>query len=415
MPKLFKNALLIVSLVGSLTFAGNWEWKKAEEYSPSWELPDSYGERLPVFKAHVEGGLKGWSCGYQATAFYKLAMQLNVDNLRRLINNWKDLAFPLALYTVATYFPVVKEAMVGAEYLSDTIATLSNMNCRATMKMIETYNKKTSKIVRSCVLKRLGKNLNIWTATPEQIERALANVSEEQIREAYAYCMNHASLLDALPLPDVQKILREYNPRKLIMCNYIKALGLKDLGKEYVADKKILTTGGDLKTLAKLYLLAITPEFIVDSNTKEILLKPIKLNDGTPVNLQTLGKILNSSVKEKLKNLEKKVLNGEDLETFLGDVENLLKEYSLKPTEGIKAYFLVWYTGLEKYSQVKSVNPLRAEEMKASLDHYRDTLALMLQKWALKTLLLYAQDYLNQREVFLRQKEILGEGEICNE
>ncbi|GEM_PF-2504283 len=412
MLKFIKSSLLLVPLVGTV-FAGNWEWKKAAEYSPSWELPDSYGERLPVFKARIGGGLKGWSCGYQATAFYNLAMQLNLDNLRRLLNDWKNLAFPLVLYAVSTYFPVVKEAMVGAEYLSDTIASLSNMNCRATMEMIETYNKKTSKIVRACVLKRLGKNLNIWTATPQQIERALANVSEEQIREAYTYCMNHASLLDALPLPDVQKILKEYNPRKLVMCNYIKALGLKDLGREYVADKKILIQGGNLKTLAKLYLLAITPEFIVDSKTKRILLKPIKLSDGTPVNLSTLENILNSSVKERLLNLETKVINGLSPEDFLKEVDDILSSYSVKPNEGIKAYFLLWYAGLQKYSQVRPLNPLRAEEMKAALEHYRDHLALTLQKWALRTMLLYAQDYLNQREKFIRQKEILGEGEIC--
>ena len=412
---MLKKILFLTLTFTGLTFAQNWEWKEAAEYSPSWEIPDSYGEKLPVFKAHIGGGLKGWSCGYQAKAFYNLAMQLNVENLQRLVNNWKDLAFPLTLYTIATYFPIVKEAMIGAEYISDTIATLSNMNCRATLEMLETYNKKTSKIVRACVLKRLGKNLNIWTATPEEIEKALADVSEDQIRSAYAYCMNHASVLDALPLPDVERILKEYNPRKLIMCNYVKALGLKDLGREYRADKKILIEGGDIKTLAKLYLLAVTPEFIVDSETKRILLKPVKLSDGRPINLTTVGEILKESVNDRLKKLETRVLDGEDFNSFTEDVEKLLRDYHIKPNEGITAYFLLWYAGLKKYAEAKRTNLIRAKEMKAALDRYRNNLAVMIQKWALKATLLYAEDYLNQRENFLRQSSVLGNGDICQQ
>jgi hypothetical protein len=387
------------------------------EYSPDWELPDDFGaDSLPVFSAHIKGNLKGMACGWQATAFYRLAMMLNTDNLQQIIDNWKSLAFPLALYTVATYFPIVKEAMVGAEYISDMIASLSNMNCQSAMKMIEAYNKKTSKIVRACVLKRLGKNINIWTASPSQIEKALSDVSEAEIRKAYDYCMNHASLLDALPLSDVKKWLKKLNPRKWIACNYVKAFGLKDLGKEYNADRKILVEGGNLETVAKLYLLAITPEFVIDERTKRVLLKPIYLTDHgkkMPVNLTTLGGVLREKIDKDFKKLEERVKG--NLNGFIDTVKQLNEKYYVRNTDDILAYFKLWWYAYKRYEQARREgNELLAQRILISIKDYENALKRQYYRWAERNMLQMALDYLNKVEAMAQNQDITG-AIGCNE
>jgi len=400
--------------VGSFLFPLYGEPLKVEsygEYSPDWELPPITNSSIPVFSANVQGSLKGMSCGWKATAFYRLAMMLNTDNLQTLIDNWRGLAFPLALYTISTYFPLVKEALVGAEYLSDFIASLTNLNCESAMKMIEEYNKKTSKIVRACVLKRLGKNINIWTATPSQIEEALQDVSEAQIREAYDYCMNHASLLDAFPLPDVAKWLKTFNPRKWIMCDYVKAFHLQDLGKEYTADKKILIEGGDITTLAKLYLLAITPEFIIDSHTKQVLLKPIYINDGKgkkePVNLTTLGRVIREKVDKDFQTLEK-ALDG-DLDDFIAKVKEMNDKYYVENTPDLLAYFRLWWYVYRRYKTAEARgDTYLATRLLISLKDYENALKRQYVNWATYNMLQYAYDYLNKVQALAQNQDITG-------
>jgi len=401
---------LVVGSFLSPSFAKNLKFEKYGEYSPDWELPPIQKQDLPVFSASVQGSLKGMSCGWKATAFYRLAMMLNTDNLQQIIDNWKSLAFPLALYTVATYFPIVKEALVGAEYISDFIASLTNMNCESAMKMINAYNKKTSKIVRACVLKRLGKNINIWTATPSQIEKALAGVSEAQIKKAYDYCINHASLLDAFPLPDVAKWLKKFNPRHWIMCNYVKAFHLQDLGKEYNADKKILVEGGDITTVAKLYLLAITPEFIIDSQTKQVLLKPIYLKDGSkkePINLTTIGGVLREKIDKDFKELEK-ALKG-NLSEFIAKVKAMNDKYYVQNTDDLLAYFRLWWYAYRRYEKAeKNGDEILAKRLLVSLKDYENALKEQYYNWALLNMLQYAYDYLNKVQALAQNQDITG-------
>lgn len=225
-----KTVILITLLLSISSFAIEIKGNKA--YSPDWEIKGYPDNNKPFFKLYAHGGLKGIGCGAESLAFYNFAMDLNLDALQNLITNWKSMAFPLAIYSLASYFPVVKEALVGAEYLADEVSQLKNFNCESALKMINTYNKKTSKIVRACVLKRISDHSsnpisNIWTATQKDIEEAVKGVPESEIKSAYDYCMNNATLLDALPdTSSINKYLKKYNLRKWIMCNYASKLGL---------------------------------------------------------------------------------------------------------------------------------------------------------------------------------------------
>ncbi len=330
--------LLIVLLITTNIFAVEIRGYKA--YSPDWEINYSPPPDKPFFKLYAHGGLKGMSCGAESLAFYNFAMDLNLEALQDLLENWKDIAFPLALYTLGTYFPVVKEALVGAEYLADNVAQLKNFNCESAMNMIKTYNKKGSKIVRACVLKRIGRHLNIWTATQEEIENAVKDVSESEIRSAYDYCMNNATIFDALPIPDINKYLKKYNPRKLIMCKYASKLGLDDLGDKYNADRTLLSGGTDIKTLAQVFALAVTPEFIIDNHTKRLMLKPIEV-DGKILDSSTLSDILKTTVDEDFNN----ILSFLDrpLNVYLDRVKTMNNKYQINNSDNLLAEFgLIW-------------------------------------------------------------------------
>jgi len=337
--------LLIVLIISSFSLAVEIRGYKA--YSPDWEIRNYPPPDKPFFKLYAHGGLKGMSCGAESLAFYNFAMDFNLQALQDLFTNWKDMAFPLAIYTLASYFPVVKEALVGAEYLADTVASLKNFNCESAMKMINTYNKKTSKIVRACVLKRVSDHSsnpipNIWTASQKDIEEAVKGVPEDEIRKAYDYCMNNATLLDALPnISQINKYLQKYNPRKWLMCNYVSKLGLRDLGDRYNADRTLLTSGGDVKTLAQVFALAVTPEFIIDEHTKKLMLKPIEVS-GRPLDAATLEEIIQQSVDDDFNDLMSYLDSSYSL--YIDKVKTMNNKYYISNTDRLLGEFgLIWH------------------------------------------------------------------------
>lgn len=345
---------LIVFLISSSVYAVSWtHYGTYRSFNPKWEIKNPNAE-VPVFRIHVEGRLRGAGCGIESTAFYRLAMMVNKDTIRDLLHHAKSLAFVAGLYTVATYFPVLKEAMVGAEMIADKIASLRNLDCNSAMNIMNHYFKGTSKLVRACVLKKLDPHLNVWTASERDIERAVERRGERVLRQAYEYCMNNASLLDIFPdTSSLSKWLKKNNLRKWVACNYVSAFGLRDLGKKYEL-RSMLIKGADASTMAKIGLLAITPEWIVDRRTKQLILKPIVDEHGNPINISRIEELIKESVDKEIDELVGYVDRPHpDITTFYAKLKAMNDKFYLD-NEKVRPYFDFIVLTLTKIRELES-------------------------------------------------------------
>lgn len=375
--------------INTSSFATRWENIKEYKgtFNPNWEQKTQTKAEVPVFKIGAQAKVGGLgSCGIQSTAFYKLAMQLNMDTLRDILHNWENIAFVGGLYTVGTYFPVVKEAMVGAEVIANKIAQLKNLSCQSAMNIMNSYFKRSSAIVRACVIRRLtGKEVSPWNLKADQIEKILeeAGVSEGKIERAYYYCMNNASLLDAFSGTDLSKWLKKNNLRKWITCNYVSAFGMKDLGDRY-SMKSTLIYGGDAKTMAQVALLAITPEWIIQKKDKEWILKPKTIEiDGKTATPEYLFEILRQSVNKDFDELVQYAKEGK-VNDFYNKVKDLNKRFYINDSD-VLPYFDFLYLGTRtlniyekqgKLDKVKMLKPI----MLAYTDKFKEQYFLLKKK-----------------------------------
>lgn len=362
--------IALLLLVINFAFATRWEnmTEYKGTFNPSWEINPQTKEEVPLFKIGAKAKVGGLgACGIQSNAFYKLAMQLNKDTLQDLLFNWKDLALVGGIYTMATYMPVVKEAMVGAEMMADKIAQLKNLSCQSAMNIMNNYFKRSSDIVRACVIRRLtGKSVSPWGLDAKKVEQILAKAgaTEGKIEEAYYYCMNNASLFDAFQGTDLSKWLEKNNLRKWITCNYVSALGMKDLGDRY-SMKSTLIKGGDAKTMAQVALLAITPEWVIEKKDKDWILTPKKIEiDGRPATPEYLFELLKQSVDEDFEELIKYAKDG-DSDSYYDKVKKMNAKYYIED-EDVLPYFDFLFLGYRalsvaekkgQYDKIKTLKP----------------------------------------------------------
>ncbi len=370
-----KKVLLTVLFIFGFSYATSWTtYDTYKSFKPQWEIKTTKSE-VPVFSIHVEGRLRGATCGIESSAFYRLSMMLNKDTLDDLVHNWKSLALVASFYTLGTFFPILKEAMVGAEIIADNIAKLRNLDCNSAMEMMNHYYKGTSRIVRSCVLKRIDPKLNVWSASKKEIAEAIEKAGEPKVKEAYNYCMNNANLFDVFNTnEELSKWLKLNNLRRWIACNYVSAFGLKDLGSKYEA-KDMLLNGGDALTMAKIGLLAITPEWIVDKRTKRLILKPIVDESGNPINISKLEEIIKGGVDKEIDKLVAYLwTTPPDTVSFYNDLKDMNDKFFID-NEKVRPYFDFIVLTITKIKELeRKGETIKATELKALLDDYLDTL-----------------------------------------
>ena len=394
--------LIASLLIVSSAFAKVESVREYEVYSPSWEVvPENVEKNIPVYSLNARGGLKGIDCGTKGMAFYGLSMQLNTDALKQAIYNWKQLAYPLALYWLATTLPVVKEAVSGAEYISNQIASLTSLSCESAMNMLKDYNRSTSKIVRACVLKKLG--VDVWNASSEDIKQVVESKSEAEIEKAYSECEN-ATILDALNIPDLKKYLKSINPRRYIACNYVKELGMEDLGDRYSLKRRIIE-GGDLKTYAQVLALALTPEFVIDEKTKQMILKPIEV-DGKVLDERQIDSLIRESVDKEFNKLREYVKAG-DYEGFKSYLHEMNSRFFIKEAS-LLHLFDIWFYGFKKLEAIKDKEEIAYTKGKVLLDYYVKSLKKQYETIKETNVKLEAMRMIERAQKLKKQEEKTG-------
>jgi hypothetical protein len=289
---------------------------------------------LDLFQGQFGAGIAPavGACGINALQSYiaGLAGAVNLSGLKDFITNWQNAATAVALYGLATYLPVAKEVLLGANMLSNFVAQLRGFSCAQAMEAIKELNYHDSYLIRRCMARRLNISVEeLDLMSREEMRRRYGENWTEKWREAYSYCLRNASLVDLLGGQDeAQKYLSFISPRSLARCY----LGVnRTPTPEEIAN-------ADLQTRAKYFLYMVLPDISMDSRgllrvrTFEIVdpqtrqRRPATVVDVANLHAEDFEKNFN----ELLRDLKGRVKYEMDYEDALKAVEGPLKDFERK-------------------------------------------------------------------------------------
>ncbi len=216
---------------------------------------------LTLFQGRFGAGLTPpvGACGINAASSFVAGLSsfANLGGLQGFINNWRTAGTALALYALATYLPVAKEVLLGANMLSNFVAQLRGFSCSQAMEAIKEFNYQDSYLIKRCIARRLG-----ISAENVDVEKSK---NPREWYDAYRACLNSTNLVDLFMPPngdkeeakgEAEKFLRFISPRSLARCY----LGVnRTPTPEEVAN-------ADLETRAKYFLYMVLPDISMDSN-----------------------------------------------------------------------------------------------------------------------------------------------------
>ena len=275
---------------------------------------------VTLFQGKFGGGIgSGNACGLQASFNFFYGIKNSLEGLMEFINDWKSSATALALYGLATYLPIAKEVLLGANTLSNYLAKLRGFSCSQAMQAIKELNYTDSFLIKKCIARKLG--------IDESNVDKLKETSPSQWYSAYKECLSSASLVDLLGSEGAKKFVKFISPRSYIKC----ALGVKD---NPTADD---IANADLYTKAKYFLYLLTPDVTISGNGL-IKIETVKVKDPDgsvrPATLVDMFNIYRENFEkdyeELVKTIESELSGNTDLETAIANVEKALEEFGIK-------------------------------------------------------------------------------------
>jgi hypothetical protein len=285
---------------------------------------------LTLFQGKFGGGLTPpvGACGINAASSFiaGLANIANLGQLQEFINNWQSAGTALALYALATYLPVAKEVLLGANMLSNFVAQLRGFSCSQAMEAIKEFNYQDSFLVKRCIAKKLG-------ISADEVDVKRSSEPNEWYR-AYKECLNSASLVDLFggDRGEAEKYLKLVSPRSLARCY----LGVN---RAPTAEE---IANADLQTRAKYFLYMLLPDISMDSNgllrVRTVEIETVNTQTGQKQRKQaTLVDLVNMHVEDFENNFNKliedlkgKVKYNMDYEDALEAVKGPLDEFEKK-------------------------------------------------------------------------------------
>jgi hypothetical protein len=280
---------------------------------------------LTLFQGKLGGGLTPpvGACGLNAASSLIAGLEgvANLGGLQGFINNWQSAGTALALYGLATFLPVAKEVLLGANMLSNFVAQLRGFSCSQAMEAIKEFNYQDSYLIKRCIARRLG-------ISADQVD-VVKSSNPNEWYDAYRRCLNSTSLTELLGGQDeANKFLNFISPRSLARCY----LGVN---RAPTAEE---IANADLQTRAKYFLYMVLPDIslgadgllrvrtveIVDTRTGQR--RPATLVDVVNIHTEDFEKNFN----ELVENLKRVVKYDTDYETDLEAVKGELKKFEEK-------------------------------------------------------------------------------------
>lgn len=236
------------------------------------KVKEPSGQTYTLASGKIEAGLaRGRSCGDIANLMATLGINLDEESLKRLFDQWGEIALPMSLYFLATATPIVKEVIVGARTLSQFVAQLGSMSCEGIMNAIDKLNLSDSAIVKKCMEERVGTS-------------DFNSIPDKKLREARDYCIEHGSLsglAEVLGSDKVSEYLRFIDPRSYMMC-FLQNSGVNILDPNTASYNSI--THANFLTKAASIAVLLLPTANLSGNFDSIKFNTIRL-DGQDLTL----------------------------------------------------------------------------------------------------------------------------------
>jgi len=108
---------------------------------------------LNLFQGKIGAGLTpaAGACGVNAGFSFLYGIKNSLGALDQFITRWEDSGVAVALYALATYLPVAKEALLGANTLSNFLAQIRGFSCSQAMETIKELNYQDSFLIKKCI------------------------------------------------------------------------------------------------------------------------------------------------------------------------------------------------------------------------------------------------------------------------
>jgi hypothetical protein len=218
-------------------------------------LPKSDGPGdLTLLQGQIGGGITppAGACGVNA-GFSLIAGMKSLQNLGQqlgyFVNNLQEAGTAVALMTLATYFPLAKEALLGANTMSSFLAQLRGFSCSQAMETIKELNYQDSFLIKKCIANKLG-------ISEDDVDTQRSDNFEEW-NSAYKSCLQSTSLLDLFGgnEKELNRYLKFISPRSLARCY----LGVKN---KPTAEE---LANADLQTKAKYFLYMVLPDITLSA------------------------------------------------------------------------------------------------------------------------------------------------------
>jgi len=347
-------------------------------------------------------------CGISAGLNFFYGIKTSLQALEEFLLDWKSSATALLLYALATSFPVAKEALLGANTLSNFLARLRGFSCTRVMQAIREFNYTDSFLIKKCIARRLG--------IDESDVEALKTTDPQEWYRAYRACLDSANIVDLLG-PEARPYLKWISPKSQAKC----ILGVRDdWGWQEVVN-------ADVSTKAKYFLYWVLPDLVLSGNGEVKIethyMKDPETGEMKPVTLSELLRLykeqFSKDFDELMKEVEESFTSGDpiaNLEGLKGRIEEFGKKYGLKTedlealVEAVGILYKVW----KKRADEGKVNVYTLSKKDEVLSIMRSDLKNYLMKKALASLSMQIeQQALSLNEAFQTRKVVGSQQGQC--
>jgi hypothetical protein len=296
---------------------------------------------------------------------------MSLANPQQLLGNFANILNPQALtglglasilYTVGTYAPVLKEAMVGADNISKQMAMFASQGLSAMQNAINSLPSGVQQAVQACITYNLTSGSQFTGLSLNQVMSYLGNNSQIAFNQLVDTCMQGQSIVQTFNgnAQAINSYLNQFNPRSW-MADDIQQAGLQtgpNDGNLYASDTLVnssanLTALFNPQLVAKDMLIAAQPA--VQYNPSASTIVPqfvyITMPDGSKllVSLANFDQDIKAIVEEQMDNTLASITNATNFDAYYNQYVVPINNALNLTGNDIYNYWYTLYNAIQTY------------------------------------------------------------------
>jgi len=326
-----------------------------QSYSPpQWNLYNTLLSSLGNLALGAGSGLYNMSLANPQQLLGGFANVLNPQTLT-------GLGLASILYTVGTYAPVLKEAMVGADNISKQMAMFASQGLSAMQNAINALPDGEKQAVQACVTYNLTGGSQFSGLSLNQVMSYLGNNSQSQFNQLIDSCMQGESIAQMFNYnaQAINAYLNQFNPRSW-MADDIQQAGLQpDQNNNLVASDTLANSSANLTSLfnpqlvAKDMLIAAQPEVQYSQSAHNIVPQfvYITMPDGSKllVSLANFDQDIKAIVKQQMDYTLSSITSTTDFDTYYNQYVVPINNALSLTGNDIYNYWYTLYNAIQTY------------------------------------------------------------------